>query len=341
MDWTKIFVGRATKLAWGALPDGHGGPAGLPTAKGTAYVEVRLKEMFLRTSRRLWRKYYPMLHAVTRHGAIEEHSVAGPGQLRELGDANLDRLVNLNQRIAGPIPYNGEDFSIVVGLYAIPGADASKALVDTVGSVAQLAGVAKVAPVLEILRSGIESIVGLSSATLQLGILDTFYAGNPLRPGARVGIAAPRDKVSFDELWLSNGTLKRGDDPVSARSYEQDDYMVLEISTPTVRDDWRRLPRIVELEAKFNTVLGNTGVSVEAKRKQIDALWPSFRDALWQSAELIESQRELIEAAIAKDLRGRIDAQGSGGVFEVRGTGGVRQAADPTTFDLLDVDDSV
>jgi hypothetical protein len=101
---------------------------------------VRLKEMFLRTSRRLWRKFYPMLHAFTRHGAVEEHTVVGPGQLRELGDTNLDRLVNLNQRVAGPIPFSGEDVSLVVGLYAIPGADASKALIDTVGNVAQLAG---------------------------------------------------------------------------------------------------------------------------------------------------------------------------------------------------------
>lgn len=338
MDWTKIFVGRSTKLAWGTLPDGHGGPAGAPIARGASYVEVRLKEMFLRTSRRLWRKFYPMLHAFTRHGAAEEHTVVGPGQLRELGDTNLDRLVNLNQRIAGPMPFSGEDVSIVVGLYAIPGADASKALIDTVGNVAQLAGAVKVGPLLDVLKGGIESIVGLASTTLQLGILDTFYAGNPLRPGIHVGVAAPRDAVPFDKLWLDKGTLKYGEDPISARSYEQYDYMVLEITAPTYREDWRRLPGILEFEKQFAAVLGNTGLAVPAKQQQLEQLWPSFKDALWQSAELIENQRQLIEAAVKTDLQGRLAAQSPGQLFEARGPGGVPQS-DPTTFDLLDVDD--
>ena len=343
MDWTKIFVGRAKKLAWGALPDGHGGPAGPATVKGAAYVEIRLKEMFLRTSRKLWRKFYPMLHVVTRHGTLEEHSVAGPGQLRELGDNNLDRLVNLNQRIAGPFPYGGEDLSIVAGLYAIPGADASKALVDTIGNVAQLAHVAPVAPILAVLKGGIESIVGLDTATLQLGILDTFYGENPLRPGIRVGVAAPRDTVSFETMWLDKGTLKRGDDPVSARSYEQADYMVLEITTPTVREDWRRLPGIIEFEKQFSAVLGASDVAVAAKRDQINQLWPSFKDALWQSPDLIESQRQVIEAAVDKDLKGRIAAQSAGKLFETetRAPGGARETVDPTRFDFLEVDDSV
>jgi len=338
MDWSKIFAARATKLAWGALPDGHGGPDGPAPASGTTYIEVRLKEMFLRTSRRLWRKFYPMLHAVTRHGSVEEHSVAGPGQLRELGDTNLDRLVNLNQRIAGPIPFTGEDVSIVIGLYAIPGADASKALVDTIGNVAQLARVAPAAPILEVLRGGIESIVGLSTATLQLGILDTFYRGNPLRPGTRVGVAAPHDEISFDRLWLHNGTLKRGDDQISATSYDQNDYMVLEITTPATREDWRRLPWIVGFEQQFSALLG-VGVAVADKQAHIEKLWPSFKDALGRSPDLIESHRQLIEAAVKADLRKRVDALSSGTVFESRGPRTTREASDPARFDFLDIDD--
>jgi hypothetical protein len=115
--------------------------------------------------------------------------------------------------------------------------------------------------------------------------------------------------------------------------------MVLEITTPTSREDWRRIPQILEFEKQFAAVLGNTGMAVPAKQQQLEQLWPNFKEALWQSAELIESQRQLIEVAVKTDLKGRLAAQSTGQLFEARGPGGLPQG-DPTTFDLLDVDDA-
>lgn len=340
-DWKKLFEGRASKLVWGRLPAEHGGPVGTVATPGSVYVELRLKEMFLRTSRKLWRKFYPMLHAATKHGGIEEHAVAGPGQLRELGDVNLERLVNLNQRLAGPMPYTGEDFSIVVGLYAIPGADASKALIDTIGTLAQLAQVGGGAvDLVHVVKGGIERVVGLNSAELQLGVLDTFYIGqNPLSPGLHVGIAAPPNRVNMEELWFETGTLKRGQDPPSSRSYEDHDYMVLEINTSTTREDWRRLPRILEYEKQFDAILGDGEKDVATKQKQLEVLWTSFGEALRKAPELIDSHRESIRTAVGDDLRGRLQAQKSGSLFETRSLDGRRNVHDPTRFDFAEVDE--
>ena len=55
-------------------------------------------------------------------------SGAGPGQLKELGTANLDRLVGLAYRLAGPMVYAGDDLDVLVGLYAVPAQDAAKVL---------------------------------------------------------------------------------------------------------------------------------------------------------------------------------------------------------------------
>src|SRR5690242_11064118 len=131
MGLEDIFTSKAQKLWWQRLDDAHV-VDGLPPAsfeKDGAYYVIRLKEMFIRTSRKLWRKLYPVLHAFTQHGTAEENSVAGPGQLKELGDARLDRIVNLNQLLAGPRPFTGNDLQMVVGLFSVPTGDATRALI--------------------------------------------------------------------------------------------------------------------------------------------------------------------------------------------------------------------
>src|SRR3954465_4726118 len=76
-----------------------------------------------------------------------------------------------------------------------------------VGQAAQIAGLVK---------QGVDSILGLGETKLQLGVSDTFYAGNPLRGGIQVGIAARPDDVPTETLWLRQGRLVKGGDPISA-----------------------------------------------------------------------------------------------------------------------------
>src|SRR5207245_1819039 len=106
-----------------------------------------------------------------------EHSIAGPGQLRELGEANLERIVNLSYRIAGPTPFRGDEVKMLCGLYSVPGQDAAKALIDTVGALAGLGGIAlgQAPQIAAVVKQGVESVLGLNEATLQLGISDTFF----------------------------------------------------------------------------------------------------------------------------------------------------------------------
>jgi hypothetical protein len=142
MSILDVFRAKARQLFWQRLKDDRvvGGSQGKVIDKGQAYFVVRMREMYLRYSRKLWRKYYPVLHAYTRHLQGEEQTVAGPGHLRELGDTNLDKVVNLNHRLAGPIPYRGDEVSLLVGLYSVPGQDAVRALVKTLGDLSKVEG---------------------------------------------------------------------------------------------------------------------------------------------------------------------------------------------------------
>lgn len=334
MGFDEIFTGKAQQLWWRRLDDDRVIDGSTPASfdKDGAYYVIRLKEMFLRTSRRLWRKLSPVLHAFVRHGAIEDNSVAGPGQLKELGDARLDRVVHLNQLLAGPRPFTGEDLQMVVGLFSVPSGDATRALIDTVSTLAGLGGFAlgSAAQIATVVKNGVEQIVGLDSAVLQLGVRDTFYPGNPLRPGYHLGVAAPIEPGELARLWLVNGRLVSGDDPIAARPYEAHDYFVIEIERRLRRDDWAGLRGIAELNQQFAATMAAPG-DAATKRARLAQLWPAFTQALRGSTELTAPDRAAIAADVQHDLRARLDAENP---FELRDLAGRPR---PSAFDFVDV----
>src|SRR5262245_25850912 len=107
MEFVDIFQAKSTKLFWNRLNDDHvvGESFGQPIKKGEAYFGLRLKEMYVANARKLWRKFYPILHAFVRYQGGDRQAIVGPGQLREFGESGLDRVVTRNQLLAGPIPY--------------------------------------------------------------------------------------------------------------------------------------------------------------------------------------------------------------------------------------------
>ncbi|MBV8818514.1 MAG: hypothetical protein JO022_09175, partial [Acidobacteriaceae bacterium] len=106
MDFLKLFDGKSRQLFWRRVDASHcnGGVTSNPIEANQAYFTVRLCEMFLASSRKLWREMYPMVYSFTSTAAGEYHSVASPAQLQDLGNTNLERLENLNFKLCGPLP---------------------------------------------------------------------------------------------------------------------------------------------------------------------------------------------------------------------------------------------
>lgn len=340
-----LFAAKTTQLYWARLLDDH---AGLdfraePIVSGEAYVVVRLREMSLGYTRKLWRKFYPVVHGFVRHAGREEHQIIGPGRLKDISEADLDRVVNLNQRLAGPIPYDGGDLEIVAGLYSVPAGDAAKALIQTVGDLAGLAGLAaaNIPQIANAVKSGLDSIFRLQDCQLQLGIRDTRPGGQPLQSGIYVGIAGPREEIVGSELWLEHGRLVRGEDPRAGKPYDAHDYMVLEIERRVTREDWATLPGIAAFEKRFSDVM-RTGAPVADKRKQLGAIWPDYIDELVKSRDLTGPDKKRIEAAVAADLKARLAQLDVGNPFETRAMGpkSEQHAVRSDDFDFMDVDTS-
>lgn len=347
MDIAAIFKREGTHLFWERMNDDHvaEGGAGQVIEFDETYFTVRLKEMFLRRIRLLWRKSYPVLHSFTEYAGVADHAVAGPGQLQDLGDVNLDRVITLNYRLTGPTAYKGGDVSILVGLYSVPGQDAAKALISTVGTLASFAGpqFGQAAQIAGLVEDGIDKILGLGDTKLQLGVRDSFFpGGNPLRSGCHIGIAAPTGQVNVPALWLRNGRLVTGADPIASSPYEEHDYMVLAIERSTRRDDWPLLPGISEFNANFGTIMNDSRLDTNEKAKWLNDLWPAFTQTLKDSRFLIRPDRERIAGDVQQDLGKRLKAIRAGGPFETRGwRESTARPQQPTEFDLADVPDYI
>lgn len=339
-DLRAIFQARASQLTWERLQDSNvvGAPASAVIEKEQAYFSVCLKEMYVGYSRKLWIKLYPVLYSFIAHGGDEQNTVAGPGQLREFGDANLERVINLNYGLTSPIVYRGSEVTILIGLYSIRGDDTARVLIDLTASLAGLTGLAA-GPAIEatrLVKSSIEKMLGLQGTTLQLGVRDTVNAGGSLRTGFYVGINAPAGSVPAKRMWLKDGHLLYGTDPYVAEPYREHDYMVVEVARHENRSDWARLPGILEFEDKFNAILGDSGRTVAQKREALNSAFDGFREALATSKQLTGPDRSYIESDVGHKLTQRVTALSSP-LFEKKGFG----APGPTAYAALDFGDVV
>ena len=320
MDISKIFEAKSRQLFWRPLDPSHvvGASAAQLFTKDDSYVVIRMVEMYLATARKLWHQMYPMLHSYIECGKFQQHTISGPGQLRELGDANLDRISNLNQVLAGPIPFDGEEVSLLAGLYSVPGHDSAKALIDTLSALATLPGsnLGEVAPMARIVKTGIESVLGLDEATLHIGVRDSFGIGSaPFATGYFVGIAAADQSVDPAQLWLANGRLLKGATQLTSKPYSDHDYMVLSIERLQTREDWQTVNGVGQFLARFGGIMSDVEFTMPEKRSRLATLWPPFIQMLNESPQLTEPDRDRIAAEVGADYSKRLAAQEDGNPF--------------------------
>jgi hypothetical protein len=328
MDLLSLFRTEGEHLFWDRVPDDRiaGGGTGAHLEPNRSYVVVRLVEMYLGTTRLLWRKFSPLVHGFTSYDAdkSEEHTVAGPGQLQELGDANLDRVMVFNTRLAGPRPYRGGDVTLLAGLYSVPREDAATALVTTIGAIAGLAGpgAAAIPQVAEVLKKGVDSVLGLGDTKLRLGVSDTFVATDGrVRTGYHVGIGAPRNEVPTAELFVNNGRLVRGPSATAGTEYRGLDYFLIRIEAPDRRVDWPGLPGLGQFEERFSRVLADSQLSEADRTSALGEIWREFTETLATSPYLTRYDAGQIANDVLNDLKNRKAALAGNNPFETKSFG--------------------
>jgi hypothetical protein len=351
----KIYRSQAKKLSWDWIDDGNvdSGTANPPFQPRQCYVIVRLSEMYLKDERVLWKKFYPMVHSFLRHKPREFAEVAGPGQLKELGSANLDRLVGLAYPLTVPVVYNGNDLEILVGLYSVPAQDAAKVLLTSLGELSKLTGVAaEVAlQIAGVVKTGVEGLLQIDGNALQLGARDTLRLqdeksasagkqgpGKIAKAGYLLAINAPSGSVDYKQLFVKKGRLYKGSNPNTATEYSDNDYMLVEIEKREHREDWRLLPEVQKHEAIFDTAL-TSGKPVDDIKSEVKAKWLPFTTEIEASQDLTDPDKDRVMASIGELIRTKLANLIAPAPWETRSALNTLGARPRAGFDLLEVGD--
>jgi hypothetical protein len=341
----KIYQNQADVLGWTWVPDDHivddnfePVPAIPDFAPKQDYAVLRVAEMYLQQTRRLWREYYPVVHAFVSYGDPAAprtvSTIAGPGQLKELGTENLDRLIGLAYRIAGPVVYDGQDIEFLAGLYAVPAKDGAKLLLDTLGQLSSLAPAMKQAiDLANIFKGGIEGLLGLGGTRLALGIHDALRISGArrARPGFLVAFNAPASSIDPKTLWIRGGRLCQGPNPIAATEFRIADAMLIELHKGSSRaPSWATLPQLASFVEKFDNTLRDAPEADLANR--INSLFRQFEATLSRAEDLTEPDKGTIRAESASQLQERVKKIRDGGLIEEKSLGGGTISINPRTF---------
>ncbi|NKL24764.1 hypothetical protein [Rhizobium leguminosarum] len=338
--------GKSLGHVW--IPDGHvvdanNQPVEFPKSYAVedAYVMISLAEMFLKRTRVLWREFYPVVHSFITYGnpqaPLTVGTVAGPGQLKDIGTANLDKVIPLAFPLAGPIVYDGQNIEALLGLYAVPAKDGAAILINTLSQlssiVPQLAAATQVAGVL---KTGTEQMLGIDGTQLKLGLHNSFFPptggqGFIARPGFAVAVSKAANEVDANQLWVVNGRLKVGRNPVSAQAPEEFDYMLIQFyAGPPRVNIWGTIPSLADHTPAFENALKADAAD---RKTAVNLAFSVFEAELAKSRDLTKSDKGAVRALVAQNLKDRVAALEKGSLFELK-SGGTEtvEAEDPTAF---------
>lgn len=250
MSFLDIFKTKATTWTYGNITQDNKNGLDLSSREivaGQEYIKIVLKSMRIVYKGRGFGKYYPVVHSYCSLGHLSSKKaefsyITTPPKLAELDQENLDRVVQINQVVLGPIPFRGGDVDVEIGLFSIKSVDLAKPVIDLVKKVADKSGVRfinAVLPYTEIVEEGLKVLTGSKDTILEIGLSTTY---NPLKSGYYAVIAAPKGSVDLEKIRIDVKDFSL----LSAAGKLLADYpyLVFQIIASKQREDWYEIPEV-------------------------------------------------------------------------------------------------
>lgn len=188
---------------------------------GNSYLQVRIREQFIKDKREYWNEYNPLSIVLTEMIYDGKHSmfpfIVGPGLLRSIEELEGNEGVHYrNTRIVGPVPYQGDDVALFIGLYRIKTKDWAKQAISLLESVAGSFDTNRLSEYLKIAQPilhGIEDFFGMGEQMqYRLGVRTAFtdpsiHSAETLKPGHVVLLRSDESHVDCNKFWLKEGRL--------------------------------------------------------------------------------------------------------------------------------------
>jgi hypothetical protein len=271
-----------------------------PLQAGKEYLNVELKAMRITHVQRAASKYFGAVHSflTLEHPLRDDiafHVFTAPSQLKSLDAANLDRVIQSNQRLAGPTPYHGGDVNLEMALFSVKSADLSTPFVSILDAMSTTAGTAflgAAAPLLPLLKAGVTSLTEAPDTVhLEIGISQQL--ANP-STGCYVVARTPAVAAGLTRFRISTeGALLHQD----RRPVKEFPYLVFTISGTNNRRDWARLPDVREPYADL------LAAARKGDQQEAASLFEQMKRRLRLSFDLVPGDAEEIIRWVEDQLR--------------------------------------
>jgi len=260
-----------------------------------SYFEVQIESLRIEHSRIGFSKYHGAIHSFFSYlhedaGKVQMQSLTSPGNLHSLDKTGAHKVIQLESTVLGPVPYRGGRVDLEIGLFAVESDDIGDSFLQFVSQVSAVGGVSFIKsaePVLGLLKSGIDLLLGTAQASsLKLGVAKGI---SPLITGTFFAVAAEKSKYQPGDFTIdeNDGRLLWNGD-----TFDQEEYLVFSIKGSKERHGWAEIPDLKDSYSNFLKKVRD-GVQSEAE-KALSA----FRFVCFSSPDLLPSdQSRLFEKA--------------------------------------------
>ncbi|MBW4595514.1 MAG: hypothetical protein KME46_22065 [Brasilonema angustatum HA4187-MV1] len=275
-----------------------------PIKAGEAYCRIWLVEMRLAQGVEWFKQRYPVVHASARfnHGSqvVTIPYLAAPGNLKDLGTDNLDKVIQYNYPLTPLFPFNQGLVELQAGLFSMAASDSIDKFTKTMGRFSQLLPVPELSSVIKLAEPvyrGIEDLLDIGERRLDLGYQQTFSdasggGSNILQAGYFAVILAEEHQFNDDTLCIVNDSLQVSS-PGTTKMFVRDrkplegySYMLFRLEKRTAQD-WESLTSLKELvDQAQNAIYANKYEAVKT------FLLPAIKMAIYRSPDVVKSDRK-------------------------------------------------
>lgn len=313
MSWfADLLRAKTTRWFFGRIENGATTPsvAPRPFVPETSYLSVILRSLRVPYSRRGLSHFYGTVTSrcsVVHRGSarVEFFVVTAPPDMQGGDDTDANRLIMLNKRLAGPVPYRGGDVDLQLALLSVKASDLAAPYLEVLESFASVAGVAFVTPALKLaapLRRGLDLLVGADApAVLEVGLAATFPSPEA---GLYCLVAAPKEEIDPSELHVDETfqLLRADGGPIADHA-----YLVISIEAQARRDDWPELPGM--REAHQDLVRAVEKADFDGVKDALGA----FRRVAVTSPDLLAADGARLADMVSKEVSLALDVTGTAG----------------------------
>jgi hypothetical protein len=315
--WTEVWAKPAEDwvFAWLDPEQEPKASAAKEAEADSDYLSVFLKSARVTNVREGLTKFYGAVHSYIQldhrsDGKAEFNAVTTPAALKGVDAKGIDRVIQFNQRLLGPVPYIGGDLCMEIGLFTVAAADLAGPYLELIQNLSETAGVSYVSAALPFVKPILQGMKLLTSSQGQTSLSIGFATTMPIpRLGYCVAISAPKGTLQVDRLRLDPSDFRLLDDKGPIKGFN---YLVIEVAALKQRSDWSGIP---EISGAFKAI--QTEYRAGRKRGVEDAL-TVFRRVALTCNDLVESHAE----ALVQKVRDKFERMGPPDSSTTRGRAG-------------------